>query len=190
MTRTGQLVLLVGVLLVGCSYPPWTVGYKGEGNFVDQGATEPNHRFILDVGSLTMKQGNQVEWVIGPLPSEVFFFGFVGEGITFDKERLVRTGSLADPALDCEVEVSLIQVEDDQVIVDATGDLKDWTWTGDAEHSGRAFVYKNPANPSIPSNGTRFSAKAWKTYRLKVHVLNSNQEDLQATIRMRGGGWK
>lgn len=152
--------------------------YSGDGKLVDNGMLAATDRYVLDLGSISLKSQGGRTYRLENLPSTSFVIGID-----------VGAPSSSFPVLEkkpirSSVSISLMG-PDGKPVFSTAGELASWTWSIPSTGE-RAFVYKDG------SLGSSFTPTTKTAYELRVEVLKPDSGNLQyeATLKAKSGGWK
>lgn len=168
------LYLALSLLVAGCNNGR---SYSGDGNLIDNGVLDPNHRYVLDLGAINLKHDCQYVYSIKNLPKELFVFGLEVKVEPPNKQIL------DEKPINCILQ---LKIEDETGVAKVAEEAKihDWVWSGPSTGES-VFLYRR-GNP-----GTYFTPERGKTYKLTLQITKVIK---QATfpIKLIGStsGWK
>jgi hypothetical protein len=151
--------------------------YSGDGKLIDNGRSDPNHRYVLDLGSVNLGQDGQYTYSIKNLPKETFIIGFE---VTIDPPNKYI---LDEKPIDC---ILKLRIEDEAGVakVSEEANIRDWVWSGPVTGES-VFIYRR-GEP-----GTYFTPERGRTYKLTLQVSKSTKHTVYP-IKLIGStsGWK
>jgi hypothetical protein len=165
-------LLAVSLITTGCES---VAQYSGDGRLIDNGPRAATDRYVIDLGSISLKTPGTKTFKFKNLPKENFVIGF---------ELQAPPGSKLDQTAIAPV-VSMALRQDGKPVVSKEGTLTEWTWSvrtpGD-----RAFVYGRE------KPDTYFDAVPGKDYELIFHVKEPDRgsANYTASLVAKSGGWK
>lgn len=167
------LAVMAGALFsLGCES---VAQYSGDGKLIDNGRTAATDRYVLDLGSVSLKTAGSTTFKFKNLPKENFVVGL---------ELRAPEGSKLDPStINPVIEVSL--TENGTVLITKAAQLREWTWSV-LSPGNRAFVYGRE-KPS-----TYFDPVPEKDYQLtfRVRQPDHGSANYTASLVAKSGGWK
>lgn len=166
-------MLVAAALLIGCHN---AAPYSGDGKLIDYGVSDPNHRYILDLGPVKLDQDHQYVYTLKNLPVKNFVFGFEIKLVPPNKQFLDQR------PINCSVK---FRIEDENGIkLSEVADIRDWVWSG-LGNGESVFIYRRD-NP-----GTYFTPEERKSYKLIIDITNANKTTTYP-IKLIGttAGWK
>lgn len=167
--------VLASVALLASCFAEWR--YDGDGQLVDHGMWEANHRYVLDLGKLDLSDSKPRRFRMSRLPEREFVSGLLVTPRTND-------GSLPEDLGTTLVSVRVADSKGD-VIMSVSKRLREWTRTSGFDYAD-AFLYGGDDAPSwfTPVNGDTY----WLT--VSVSPDSAGLPSLQAHVVLRSGGWK
>ena len=170
-----KVFLVVAVSLVSALAGCDTVAqYSGDGRLIDNGPGAATDRYVLDLGSVSLKAPASSVFKLKNLPKTDFVVGI---------EFRSPSSKIEQGSINPVVAISLM--EDGKTIVSKEARLNDWTWS---IHSpgNYAFVYgrEQPA--------THFTPLPGKNYELTLRVKEADRGSANYTAALvaKSGGWK
>ncbi len=168
------LYVALSIFITGCSNG---AAYSGDGKLIDYGSSDPNHHYVLDLGSVNLAQDGQYAYSIKNLPKETFVIGFE---VKIDPPN---KHILDEKPINC---ILKLRIEDEAGVakVSEEANIRDWVWSGPVTGES-AFIYRR-GNP-----GTYFTPEGGKTYRLTLQVIKATKQSAYP-IKLIGStsGWK
>ncbi|MFI4888946.1 MAG: hypothetical protein ACHQIL_00280 [Steroidobacterales bacterium] len=160
-------------LLAGCSHP---IAYTGSGRLIDNGWTDPDYRYVVELGTLDLTKPGSATFRIAGLPKAHYVVGL-------QLPVAADQGGSADSSLVADVALQLMRVPEGQVLI-ITGPLRNLTWTG-KPHQESSFVYRRELYESY------FDAEPKDTFELRV-VVNVPDGSIPpgSKVVLKSGGWK
>ena len=133
----------VGVLLllafVGCHESR----YAGDGKLTDD-RFSPSQRFVLALGPIDLNRQATKRYRLVGLPTKQFTLGFDVSG---------PRGPISEPLYDARPINSVVHLkltdEQSRVIIDESGSLNEWVWSG-SPHESVSFVYRRGVSRDVP----------------------------------------
>lgn len=169
---------LIFSLLISSCYSE--ADYSGDGNLVDNGPRELNHRYILTLGSIDLNSPDMYRFKIGHLPVVRFSIGFSIEFETTEVETKIpyKTDQLSN----AQISIKL----DDQngnSLIDAKSSLSKLTWATTI-FPNKTFVYSREYSYFTPEKN--------KEYQLELTVISPNTVPIANNTEFifKSGGWK
>ncbi len=160
--------------LAGCNNG---AAYSGDGKLIDYGSSDPNHRYVLDLGSVNLAQDGQYAYSIKNLPKETFVIGFE---VKIDPPN---KHILDEKPINC---ILKLRIEDEAGVtkVSEEANIRDWVWSGPVTGES-VFIYRR-GNP-----GTYFMPESGKAYKLTLQVIKATGQSAYP-IQLIGStsGWK
>lgn len=172
-TRCWIIALLaVSLITAGCES---VAQYSGDGKLIDNGPRAATDRYVVDLGSVSLKTSGTATFRFKNLPKENFVIGF---------ELQAPPGSKLDQTAIAPV-VSVVLRQDGQPLVSKEGRLSEWTWSVKSP-GDRAFVYGRE------KPDTYFDAAPGKAYELTLQVKQPDRTSANYTASLvaKSGGWK
>ena len=179
-------VCCASLLAMSCSS-----GYRGYGEFTDNGEGAATERYVVDFGKVDLGKPNQKAFRMAGLPHAEFTMGL----------RPAMSPACDKPALDKVVIELEVQAEDGSVVIHEAGALSSWT-------TSTAIVYRHGAEraESLSDGATRsvrvdvHAAQGWgtyftpdsnATYLAKFYVRDTEgMAGCETRLVLIGGGWK
>lgn len=160
------------VIAAGCES---VAQYSGDGKLIDNGPRAATDRYVVDLGSVSLRTPGTATFKFRNLPGENFVIGF---------ELQAPSGSKLDQTAITPV-VSVLLKEDGKPLVSKEGRLSDWTWSVKSP-GDRAFVYGRE------KPDTYFDALPGKDYELILQVKQPDRASTNYTASLvaKSGGWK
>jgi len=152
--------------------------YSGDGKLVDNGMFAATDRYVLELGSISLKSPGRRTYRIENLPATPFVIGI-------DVQAPSSSFSvLEQKPINASVSMSLVGMNGETVFT-AAGPLPSWTWSIPSTGE-RAFIYKEG------SQASSFTPQARTRYELVVEVLKPEHGNLKydAMLKAKSGGWK
>lgn len=170
-----QLFPLVAVSLIAALAGCDTVAqYSGDGRLTDKGPGAATDRYVLDLGSVSLKVPASATFKLKNLPKTDYVVGIELRSPTSKLEQ-----SAVNPV------VSLVLTEDGKMILAKEARLSDWTWSIHAP-GNYAFVYgrEQPTTHFTPTPG--------KNYELTLRVKEPDRSSVNYTAALvaKSAGWK
>ena len=167
--------------LVGMAIALFTLGcdsvaqYSGDGKLVDNGPTAATDRYVLDLGSVSLRKPSSTTFKLKNLPKENFVVGL--------ELRAAKGSKLDQSTITAVIEVSLKQ--NGIPLITREAQLSEWTWSVPAA-GNQAFVYGRE-RPS-----TYFDSVPGKDYELTFRVQQPDRgsANYTASLVAKSGGWK
>jgi hypothetical protein len=171
-SRGVVVVTAAALFSLGCES---AAQYSGDGKLVDNGRAAVTDRYVLDLGSVSLKKTGSATFRFKNLPKENFVVGL--------ELRAPEGSNLNGSSINPTIEVSL--TENGVLLIEKAGKLSGWTWSIQSPGS-RAFVYGRE-NPS-----TYFDSVPGKDYQLTFRVRDPDQGKAKYTAFLvaKSGGWK
>jgi len=165
-------LLALSLITVGCES---VAQYSGDGKLIDNGPRAATDRYVVDLGSISLKALGISTFKFKNLPKENFVIGF---------ELQAPPGSKLDQTSIAPV-VSIRLRQDGKTIVGKEGRLSEWTWSVKSP-GDRAFVYGRE------KPDTYFDALPGKDYELTFQVKQPDpgSANYTASLVAKSGGWK
>jgi hypothetical protein len=169
------LALTTGMiaLLAACTQP---IAYKGPGRLVDNGWMDPDHRYVVELGTLNLAKPGSTVFRFSGLPKAHYVAGLQ---IPLPADQ----GSAPDSGLIADVALQLMRIGEGQVLI-VTGPLRSLNWAG-APRANSSFVYRQEKYESY------FDAEPQEAYELRV-IVNTADPSVPAGAKvvLKSGGWK
>ena len=165
-------LLAIALVTAGCDS---VAQYSGDGKLIDNGSRAATDRYVLDLGTISLKKPVTETFKLKNLPKENFVVGLELRGPAGSK--------LEQSAITPVVSIALL--EDGKPIITKDAKLGEWTWSvrspGDS-----AFVYGRE------KPGTYFDALHGKSYELIFQVKEPDRggTNYTASLVAKTGGWK
>jgi len=165
-------LLAVTSVTAGCES---VAQYSGDGKLIDNGPHAATDRYVVDLGSISLRTPGTATFRFKNLPKENFVVGF---------ELRAPDGYKLDPSAISPM-VSITLFEDGKAIIAKDTRLSEWTWSvrspGDS-----AFVYGRQ------KPDTYFDAWPGRSYELvfRVTELDRGSGKYTASLVAKSGGWK
>lgn len=172
-TRCWMLALLaVSLITTGCES---VAQYSGDGRLIDNGPRAATDRYVVDLGSISLKTPGTTTFKFRNLPKENFVIGL---------ELQAPQGSKLDQMAIAPL-VSIGLRQDGKPVVTKEGRMSEWTWSVRAP-GDRAFVYGRE------KPGTYFDAVPGKDYELTLQIKQPDRgsANYTASLVAKSGGWK
>lgn len=165
-------LLAVSLITTGCES---VAQYSGDGKLIDNGPRAATDRYVVDLGSISLKTPGMTTYKFKNLPKENFVIGF---------ELQAPPGSKLDQTAIAPV-VSITLKQDGKPLVSKEGRLSEWTWSVRSP-GDRAFVYGRE------KPDTYFDAVPVRDYELTFHVKQPDRgtANYTASLVAKSGGWK
>lgn len=182
-----QAVILLSIALSGCFRYS---GYKGDGNFRDNGWRNYSGRYELNLGSIDLASPRSRTYTIEKLPRGEFTVGIVAPDVAAEPQnnvilRIVLTDRFG------------------QIIISEEGSLASWTAQRGFNDTGGYFYRRGESQDfPLPKGGTRserlnvktsggwgtyFYSEKHTAYSLTVEIVRSNApQNLTAHVRLSG----
>lgn len=160
-------------LLAACAQP---TAYKGPGRLIDNGWMNPDHRYVVELGTLDLTTPGSTVFHFSGLPKAHYVAGLQ---IPLAADR----GSAPDSVVVADVALQLMRIGQGQVLI-VTGPLRRLTWAGTPQVNS-SFVYRYEKYESY------FDAEPQEAYELRV-VVNTADPSIPAGAKvvLKSGGWK
>jgi hypothetical protein len=196
--RFGSLALFM-VTAVLCACPESR--YSGDGELTDD-RFSPSERFVLTLGPTDLTKPVTSTYRLAGLPKDHFVVGFaVSDGSS--------TGMALHETRPIKAVIRLTLTDEySRVVIDETGPLNEWTWSG-SPHGKVSFVYKQGKSRDLPMPGgyvtpqpldvkqdegwgSAFMPRPDGEYSLRVQVLKGDAlaNAYNVTLRSASGGWE
>jgi hypothetical protein len=168
------LFVAFSILVSGCNNG---AAYSGDGQLIDYGISDPNHRYVLDFGSVNLEHEGQYDYSIKNLPKETFFIGLEVTVNPPNKQIF------DEKPIDCILKLTIVD-EKGVVKVAEDANIRDWVWSGPVTGDS-VFIYRR-GNP-----GTYFTPEKGKTYKLALQVSKTIKKTAYP-VKLIGStsGWK
>ena len=147
------------IIVTGCNIG---APYSGDGKLIDYGISDPNHRYVLDLGSVNLGHDGQYVYSIKNLPKETFVIGLEV------KVDLPNKKILDEKPFDC---ILKLKIEDEKGVVKVAeeANIRNWVWSGPVTGES-VFIYRR-GEP-----GTYFTPERSKTYKLTLQVTKATKQ--------------
>jgi hypothetical protein len=165
-------LLVASVFGAGCEP---VADYSGDGKLIDNGARASTDRYVVDLGSVSLKSAGTSTFRLKNLAKENFVIGF---------ELQAPPGSQLEQAAIAPV-VSIALKQAGKSLVNKEGSLSQWAWSVKSP-GDRAFVYGRD------KPDTYFDALPGKDYELTLQVKQPDRGGAHytASLVVKSGGWK
>ncbi len=168
------LFVALSILVTSCNNG---AAYSGDGKLIDYGMSDPNHRYVLDLGSVNLGHDGQHVYSIINLPKETFVIGL--EVKVDPPNRQI----FDQKPIDC---ILKLKIEDEKGVVKVAeeANIRNWVWSGPVTgHS--VFIYRR-GEP-----GTYFTSERGKRYKLTLQVTQATKQ-IAFPVKLIGStsGWK
>ncbi len=157
--------------LAGCDI---VAQYTGDGRLTDNGPSAAADRYVLDLGTVSLKTPASTTFKLKNLPKTDFVVGI---------ELRSPTSKLEQGAVNAEVSIALM--EDGKAIIAKEAKLSEWTWS---VHSPGNYVFVYGREQPT----THFTPTLAKNYELTLRVKEPDRGNANYTASLvaKSGGWK
>ena len=195
--HVGAAALSLAVCLVGCAGGR----YSGDGHLLDKGWSTATHRYVVDLGPLSLDTPATIVRRLAGLPPKVTFT--VGVSVVGAEQNV--SGRLP-PAPTAIVRLTMVR-SDGAMIIAEEAPLNNWVRTY-TEGEKESFLYRRGHAREVPQGGgvltyalvdvrpdggwgSYFTPAAGAEYKLVLEVLapQAPSGDAYRLVAM-GGGWK
>lgn len=180
MASIGATTLAIGLTL-GCSNMAFSAG---DGQVRDRGPFAATDRFVVELGTIDLREAGPYHYELRNLPQAELTLGF---SISF-KEAQETIALIHRRPIVALVEVELLRSDGERIIYER-GSLGALTWSASGTTTRSAFIYGESHGGT---HGTTFAAQPDQQYTLSIRVLepDTSAAEYQAMIEAKGGGWK
>jgi hypothetical protein len=168
------LYVALSIFITGCTTG---AAYSGDGKLIDYGVSDPNHRYVLDLGSVNLGHDGTYVYSIKNLPKETYVIGLEV------KVNPPNKNILDEKPINC---ILKLKIEDETGVakIAEEANIRDWVWSGPVTGES-VFIYRR-GDP-----GTYFSPERGRTYKLTLEVAKATRQT-NYPIKLIGStsGWK
>ncbi len=174
MIRKIVVILVITSICYGCQSE---LPYSGDGTLIDFGVFNANHRYILDLGSVSLNQEHQYAYSINNLPEKNFVFGLELKLDPPEREFFEHK------SIDCTLKF-VIADEKGKILLSEFGNIKDWVWNIPATGEW-CFIYGRS------ELGSYFTPRLRQNYKIMFNITNT-QKGTTYPVKLIGktSGWK